>query len=97
MSAEQTSSRTSTGSKTKHFCEDRTLVAARLAIFTYRHQCQYHSGRLKSRILAHKNPILSAQSVGNRCDDWDVINEIVLNNDYANKLKGSPGLRFCHW
>jgi len=47
--------------------------------------------QLKSRILAHIKSILSAQSVGNRCDDWDVINEIVVNNDYANKLKGSPG------
>ena len=44
-----------------------------------------------NRNKQHIRDILSNNKIGNLCNDWDVINEITTNNDYANRFKGSNG------
>lgn len=46
---------------------------------------------LKNRIRNHLNSILTYPGVGAACQDWDVLNEITANTDYANALAGTPG------
>ncbi|MBK8426710.1 MAG: endo-1,4-beta-xylanase [Lewinellaceae bacterium] len=46
---------------------------------------------IKSRIRAHLQAILSYPGVGTEMIDWDVLNEITTNNDYANRFAGTPG------
>ena len=46
---------------------------------------------LKTRIRNHLQHILTYPGVGSACADWDVLNEITQNNDYANALAGTPG------
>lgn len=52
---------------------------------------QNNPNYLKTRIHNHLNHILSYPGVGDACVDWDVLNEITANNDYANALAGTPG------
>lgn len=52
---------------------------------------QNNPNYLKTRIRAHINSILSYPGVGTEMIDWDVLNEITQNNDYANALAGTPG------
>jgi endo-1,4-beta-xylanase len=47
--------------------------------------------QIKTRVRNHINNILTYQGVGTECVDWDVINEITTNEDYANKFAGTPG------
>ncbi len=46
---------------------------------------------LKNRIRNHVTSILTYPGVGTACQDWDVLNEITANTDYANALAGTPG------
>jgi endo-1,4-beta-xylanase len=46
---------------------------------------------IKGRIRNHINNILTYQGVGRECIDWDVLNEITTNNEFANKFAGTPG------
>ena len=46
---------------------------------------------LKARIRDHLNSILTYPGVGAACRDWDVLNEITENVDYANALASTPG------
>ncbi len=46
---------------------------------------------IKKRIRDHINAISNYPGVGKECIDWDVLNEITTNNDYANRFVGSPG------
>jgi GH35 family endo-1,4-beta-xylanase len=46
---------------------------------------------LRSRIRNHLNSILNYPGIGTEMIDWDVLNEITGNNDYANALAGTPG------
>lgn len=46
---------------------------------------------LLARIRNHVHDILTYPGVGAECADWDVLNEITQNNDYANALAGKPG------
>ena len=46
---------------------------------------------IKKRIRDHINAISNYPGVGKECIDWDVLNEITTNNDYANRFAGSPG------
>ncbi len=46
---------------------------------------------LKTRIRTHINNILTYPGVGAACQDWDVLNEITANVDYANALANTPG------
>lgn len=46
---------------------------------------------LKNRIRNHLKSILGYPGVGTACDDWDVLNEITQNTDYADALAGKPG------
>ncbi len=46
---------------------------------------------IKNRIRAHLQDILSYPGVGTEMLDWDVLNEITTNNDYANRFAGTPG------
>jgi GH35 family endo-1,4-beta-xylanase len=46
---------------------------------------------IKKRIRGHLESILNYPGVGKECIDWDVINELTDNNDYANRFAGSPG------
>ncbi len=52
---------------------------------------QNNPNYLKTRIHNHLNHILSYPGVGAECEDWDVLNEITANTDYANALAGTPG------
>ena len=50
------------------------------------------SDYLKTRIRNHLKSILSYPGIGGgSCVDWDVLNEITGNNDYANLFKGQTG------
>ncbi len=46
---------------------------------------------IKNRIRNHLTAILSYPGVGQEMIDWDVLNEITTNNDYANRFAGTPG------
>lgn len=46
---------------------------------------------IKQRIRDHIKAISTYAGVGKECVDWDVINEITTNNDYANRFAGSAG------
>lgn len=46
---------------------------------------------LRNRIRNHLNSILGYPGIGTEMLDWDVLNEITANNDYANALAGTPG------
>ena len=46
---------------------------------------------LLNRIRNHLYNILSYPGIGTEMIDWDVLNEITQNNDYANALAGTPG------
>lgn len=46
---------------------------------------------IKNRIKNHLNSILNYTGVGKECIDWDVLNEIVANNAYANRFAGTTG------
>jgi endo-1,4-beta-xylanase len=46
---------------------------------------------IKNRIRNHLNSILNYAGVGKECVDWDVLNEITTNNEYANRFAGTPG------
>lgn len=46
---------------------------------------------IKGRIRAHIQDILSYPGIGTEMIDWDVLNEITTNNDYANRFAGTPG------
>jgi endo-1,4-beta-xylanase len=46
---------------------------------------------IKGRIRNHLNSILNYPGVGKECADWDVLNEITTNNEFANKFAGTPG------
>ncbi len=46
---------------------------------------------IKNRIRNHLKAILEYPGIGQEMIDWDVLNEITANNDYANRFAGSPG------
>lgn len=46
---------------------------------------------IKNRIRNHIEDILTYPGIGTEMIDWDVLNEITANNDYANRFAGSPG------
>lgn len=46
---------------------------------------------IKGRVRAHIQDILSYPGIGTEMLDWDVLNEITTNNDYANRFAGTPG------
>ena len=46
---------------------------------------------IKQRIRDHIKAISTYAGVGKECIDWDVINELTTNNDYANRFAGTPG------
>ncbi|MBC7774168.1 MAG: endo-1,4-beta-xylanase [Phycisphaerae bacterium] len=46
---------------------------------------------LRNRIRNHLISILGYPGIGTEMEDWDVLNEITQNNDYANALAGTPG------
>jgi len=46
---------------------------------------------IKGRIRAHIQDILTYPGIGTEMIDWDVLNEITTNNDYANRFAGTPG------
>jgi endo-1,4-beta-xylanase len=46
---------------------------------------------IKQRIRDHIKAISSYMGVGKECIDWDVLNEITTNNDFANRFAGSVG------
>ena len=46
---------------------------------------------IKNRIRTHIQDILSYPGIGTEMIDWDVLNEITGNNDYANRFAGTPG------
>lgn len=46
---------------------------------------------IKNRIRNHINEILQYPGIGQEMIDWDVLNEITGNNDYANHFAGTPG------
>jgi endo-1,4-beta-xylanase len=46
---------------------------------------------IKNRIKNHLDNILNYPNVGKACTDWDVLNEIVTNNDFANRFAGTMG------
>ena len=46
---------------------------------------------IKQRIRDHIKAISTYAGVGKECIDWDVINELTTNNDYANRFAGSAG------
>jgi endo-1,4-beta-xylanase len=46
---------------------------------------------IKNRIKNHLTSILGYPGVGKECIDWDVLNEIVTNNEYANRFANTPG------
>ena len=46
---------------------------------------------LRTRIRNHLKSILGYPGIGTEMVDWDVLNEITFNNDYANALAGTPG------
>jgi GH35 family endo-1,4-beta-xylanase len=48
-------------------------------------------GYIKNRIRNHIEEILSFPGIGTEMEDWDVLNEITTNNDYANHFAGTPG------
>lgn len=52
---------------------------------------QNNPNYLRNRIRNHLQNILSYPGIGTEMEDWDVLNEITYNNDYANALAGSPG------
>ncbi|MBN8676992.1 MAG: endo-1,4-beta-xylanase [Chitinophagales bacterium] len=52
---------------------------------------QNNPGYLRNRIRNHLNAILGYPGVGTEMVDWDVLNEITYNNDFANALAGTPG------
>ena len=45
---------------------------------------------IKKRIRDHITAISTYAGVGKECIDWDVINELTTNNDYANRFAGTP-------
>jgi endo-1,4-beta-xylanase len=45
--------------------------------------------QLRNRVRGHINALLTYPGIGTACSDWDVLNEITYNNDYADKL-GRP-------
>jgi endo-1,4-beta-xylanase len=46
---------------------------------------------IKKRIRDHITAISTYAGVGRECIDWDVLNEITTNNDFANRFAGTPG------
>ncbi len=46
---------------------------------------------IKNRIKNHLNSILNYTAVGKECIDWDVLNEITTNNEFANRFAGTTG------
>lgn len=46
---------------------------------------------IKNRMRAHIEDILTYPGIGNEMTDWDVLNEITTNNDYANHFASTPG------
>ncbi|MBK8556746.1 MAG: endo-1,4-beta-xylanase [Lewinellaceae bacterium] len=46
---------------------------------------------IKTRIRNHITEILNYPGIGQEMLDWDVLNEITTNNDYANHFAGTPG------
>jgi endo-1,4-beta-xylanase len=46
---------------------------------------------IKNRVNNHISDIINYQGVGKSVIDWDVLNEITTNNDYANHFAGTPG------
>lgn len=46
---------------------------------------------IKNRIKNHLTSILNYTGVGKECIDWDVLNEITTNNEYANRFTGTTG------
>ena len=46
---------------------------------------------IKKRIRDHITAISTYAGVGRECIDWDVLNEITTNNDYANRFAGTTG------
>jgi endo-1,4-beta-xylanase len=43
------------------------------------------------RMNNHIKAMLAPNKIGDLCNDWDVINEITTNEEYANHFKGKPG------
>jgi endo-1,4-beta-xylanase len=52
---------------------------------------QNNPNYLKTRIRNHLDHILTYPGVGAACADWDVLNEITANTQYADALAGTPG------
>jgi len=52
---------------------------------------QNNPNYLRTRIRNHLQSILGYPGIGTEMVDWDVLNEITENNDYANALAGTPG------
>lgn len=46
---------------------------------------------IKNRIRNHLTSILGYPGIGQEMEDWDVLNEITANNDYADRFAGTPG------
>jgi endo-1,4-beta-xylanase len=46
---------------------------------------------LKTRVRNHIDDILTYPGIGTACVDWDVLNEITANTEYAAKLAGTSG------
>lgn len=46
---------------------------------------------IKNRVRTHIEDILTYPGIGTEMTDWDVLNEITTNNDYANHFAGTPG------
>lgn len=52
---------------------------------------QNNPNYLRTRIRNHLKSILGYPGIGTEMIDWDVLNEITYNNDYADALAGTPG------
>ncbi|MFN0037500.1 MAG: endo-1,4-beta-xylanase [Saprospiraceae bacterium] len=52
---------------------------------------QNNPAYLRNRIRNHLQSILGYPGIGTEMADWDVLNEITQNTDYADALAGTPG------
>lgn len=48
-------------------------------------------GYVKERIFEHIETIMTYPGIGTEVNEWDVLNEVVINQDVANAFAGSPG------
>lgn len=46
---------------------------------------------VKNRIFNHISTILNYPGIAGQIDEWDMLNEIITNDDLENLLKGTPG------